>query len=70
MWDELYGTEQLFQGGGDLTTLGDSVLYRTFDIRSKRRLKNAGETLWATLVDQGNLSLTTYSYTGSIYMLM
>jgi hypothetical protein len=70
MWDAIYGTEQLFQGGGDLTTLGDSVLYRTIDIRSKRKLGNAGDTLWALLVDQGNLSMSGYSYTGSILLQM
>jgi len=70
MWDAIYGTEQLFQGGGDVGTLGDSVLYRTYDIRSKRRLRNAGDTLWAQLIDQGNLSLTGYAYTASILLGM
>ena len=66
MWDFLYATEQLFLGAGAATTLGDSVIYKEYDIRSKRRVRNLGDTLWAQLVSQGNCSLTQYSYTSSV----
>lgn len=70
MWDYLYGTEQLFQGAGAAGTLGDNVLYRMYDVRSRRRLRNAGDTLWAINQGQGNVSLTNYSYTASVLLSM
>jgi len=70
MWDALYGTEQLWQGAGAVATLGDTVAYRVYDIRSKRRFRNSGDTLWAQLTSQGNMLLTGYSYTGSILLGM
>jgi hypothetical protein len=46
------------------------VLYKTYDVRSHRKLDNVNSSLWLTLSETGNAVLTDYSYTASILMKM
>jgi hypothetical protein len=65
MWDNLYGAEQLFQGAGAVNTLGDTVAYKEYDIRSHRKLNNMSETLWLQIAQEGNALTTGFSFTQS-----
>jgi hypothetical protein len=70
MWDEIYTAEGLLNSVPLSATPGNAVLYKTYDVRSHRKLDNVNSSLWLTLSETGNAVLTDYSYTASILMKM
>lgn len=69
-WEQLYYSEQLMQGLLKPTAAVDTILYRSLDIRSMRKLRGMGETLVVQTVATGNATITGTSITGQVLMLL
>lgn len=67
MWDHLMaGSMALIETLNDVpNTTNDQFIYKEYDIRSHRRLRNLDETLWMSLSTQGSLSISEFAVTAS-----
>ena len=63
MWDQLYGTQQLLMAGG--VTAGDTVLYKEYDLKTHRKIRNIDESLYLVFAPTGNATVTDFSFTQS-----
>ena len=68
MWDTLYVSETLIQGNPVSSTSTSNVLYRSYDIKSHRKLANIDDTPILQLVSTGNLLQLEESYTLSMLL--
>ena len=59
IWEQLFAAEQRLMGTPSTTQPDALVLYKVFDVRSRRRLDNLNDTLWLTVTPNGNANSVT-----------
>ena len=63
MWDFVYAAEE--QLNANSGTGGTNVLYKQYDIKSHRKIRQLKDTLWLSIGANGNVIPTDYSFTHS-----
>src|SRR6266699_5040715 len=63
MWDNLYVAQQELESHP--VAIAPLVLFKEYDIKARRKLRNINETLWFTIAFGGATTMVDYSFTQS-----
>ena len=72
LWDAIYAYEAFMQGGVNTTqeTQGPLALFKSYDIKTHRKIENLKESLLFQIAPTGNSTVEDYSWTQNTLVLL